>query len=398
MKSPVVIVGAGLGGLRAAERLRAADWDGDIVLYGTEPHLPYNRPPLSKEALATGISHDRLAYRRRPAIEDVEWRLERTVESVDLDEHVVTLDDGTSQPYVGLVAATGVRPRRLPLDAPLEWRQTLRTIDDGIALRKRLVEGGRLVLIGAGFVGSEVTATARGFGCDVHVVDPLPEPMTRALGEMVGGELRRRHESHGVTFHLGHAVAGIEGDAPPRTVQLDDGLRLTADIVVEAVGSIPNVEWLDGNGLDLANGVAADEWMRPLGPDGPVSGVVAVGDIVRYINPLFGGPPHRVEHWAMPTETAKPAARALVAHLTGEPLDDEPFAPLPTFWSDQYDIQLQSFGLPELGLDDVRVLEGDLSDEVAVGYHRDGRMVGVVLLGLSLRIKYWRTQLLEQLS
>jgi 3-phenylpropionate/trans-cinnamate dioxygenase ferredoxin reductase subunit len=398
MESPLVIVGAGLGGLRAAERLRAAGWEGAIVVYGTEPHLPYNRPPLSKEALATGISHERLAYRRRRSIEDVEWRLERTVESVDLDKHVLTLDDGTPQRYVGLVAATGVRPRRLPLDAPLEWRQTLRTIDDGLALRERLTEGGRLVLIGAGFVGSEVAATARGLGCDVDVVDPLPEPMTRAIGEMVGSELRRRHESHGVTFHLGRSVAAIEGATAPRTVLLDDGVRLTADVVVEAVGSIPNVEWLDGNGLDLANGVACDEWMRPLGADGPILDVAAVGDIVRFTNPLFGGPPHRVEHWAMPTETAKPAARALVAHLTEQPLDDEPFAPLPTFWSDQYDIRLQSFGLPELGLDDVRILEGNLSDETVVGYHRDGRLVGVVLLGLSLRMMHYRNLLLEQLS
>ncbi|HYJ67687.1 MAG TPA: FAD-dependent oxidoreductase [Nocardioidaceae bacterium] len=397
MQSPLVIVGAGLGGLRAAERLRAAGWEGAIVIYGTEPHLPYNRPPLSKEALATGISHERLAYRRRPAIEDVQWRLEQTVESVDLDEHAVTLEDGTRQAYVGLVAATGVRPRRLPLDAPLEWRQTLRTIDDGIALRERLTEGGRLVLIGAGFVGSEVAATARGHGCDVHVVDPLPEPMTRAIGEMVGGELRRRHESHGVTFHLGRSVAAIEGDTAPRTVHLDDGQQLTADIVVEAVGSIPNVEWLDGNGLDLTNGVACDEWLRPLRADAPIPDVAAVGDIVRYVNPRFGGPPHRVEHWAMPTETAKPAAFALMAHLTGQPIDEEPFAPLPTFWSDQYDIRLQSFGLPELGLDDVRVLEGDLSDETAVGYHRDGQLVGVLMLGLSLRMKHYRTLLLEQL-
>jgi NADPH-dependent 2,4-dienoyl-CoA reductase/sulfur reductase-like enzyme len=393
----VVVVGGGLGGLRAAEQLRAAKFDGSIVVVGDESHLPYNRPPLSKEGLLGELAHETVVFRRKAAVDDVEWRLGERVAAADLVGRTVTLDDGTVLEYDGLVGATGARARRLPLEVPLEWRHVVRTLDDATRLRAQLRPGRRVVVVGAGFIGCEVAATARLLGCEVTVVDPLAVPLVRPLGERVGNELRRRHEEHGVEFRLGRTVATIRGtDDGPTSVELDDGAVLAAEVVVEAVGSTPNVGWLDHNGLDLADGVRCDGGLRPLTQTGPVRTAVVVGDIARFPNPLFDSEPRRVEHWNVPTETAKRAARVLAADLAADspdgpdPLDAlPPFTPMPAFWSDQYDLRLQSFGLPGLG-PDIEVLEGELTDECAIGYHRAGVVVGVVLLGLTNRYTYYR--------
>ena len=264
----------------------------------------------------------------------------------------------------------------------------LRTLDDAARLRAELVPGARVVVVGAGFIGCEVAATARLLGCEVAVVDPMPVPLLRPLGVDLGTELQRRHEARGVRFHLGQTVATIE-DAP-RVVVLADGTRLPADVVVEAVGSRPNTGWLEGNGLDLADGVTCDADLHPLRVDGPVRDIVVVGDIARFPNVLFDDVPRRVEHWNMPTETAKRAARSLAGSLSGTTGGLPPFMPMPAFWSDQYEIRVQSFGMPGLGGDDIRILEGDLHDEVVVGYHRQDVLVGVVMLGLIRRATYYR--------
>jgi 3-phenylpropionate/trans-cinnamate dioxygenase ferredoxin reductase component len=397
----IVVVGAGLGGLRAAEQLRSAGFTGEVVILGDEEHLPYNRPPLSKEALAGDLSHQAVVYPRKASVEDVTWRLGESVRSADLDARAIALEDGSTLEYDGIVAATGVSARRLPLDAPHSWRHVVRTLDDATRLRADLVPGAAVVVIGAGFIGCEVAATARTLGCTVDVVDPLPVPLVRPLGEMFGTEIRRRHEAHGVAFHLGRTVGSIEGnDDGPNAVVLDDGTQLPTDVIVEAVGSLPNVGWLDGNGLDLTDGVRCDHGLRPVTADGPVRSAVAVGDIARFPNPIFDDVPRRIEHWNIPTETAKRAARVLVADLAepntetagSDPIDAlGPFRPMPAFWSDQFEMRLQSFGLPSLGPDDIRVLEGDMSADVAVGYYRDGALVGVALLGLAPRFGYYRT-------
>lgn len=403
MTQRVVVVGAGLGGLRAAEQLRAARFAGEVVVIGDEMHLPYNRPPLSKEGLAGELAHANVAFRRKASVDNVGWRLGASVVMADLVARTVTLSDGSALPYDGLVAATGARARRLPLEAPLAWRHVVRTLGDATRLRADLQRGRHVVVIGAGFIGCEVAATARLLGCDVAVVDPMPVPLQRPLGFQVGSELRRRHERHDVRFHLGRTVDRLDGhdgvDSGPERLVLDDGNELAASVVVEAVGSVPNVTWLEGNQLDLSDGVLCDGGLRPLGPDGPVRTAVAIGDIARFPNPVFDEVPRRVEHWNVPTETARRAARVLAADLAAEahhgtlgpdPLDTlPPFAPMPAFWSDQYDIRLQSFGLPGLG-DDVRVLEGVLTRECAVGYHRRDVLVGVVFLGLFHRYTHYR--------
>ncbi len=261
----VVVAGAGLGGLRAAESLRASGYDGPITVIGDEPHLPYNRPPLSKEALRGGIDAAALAFRRKATIDDVEWRLGRHVSASDLSAGTVTLDDGSIVEFEGLVVATGIRPRRLPIPGPAEGRTVLRTLDDAHRIRAELRPGTRLLVMGAGFIGCEVAATARQLGADVSVVALDREPMIRPLGADLGAAMRRRHERQGVRFHLGHSIDAFEGVDRVRSASLSDGTELPADLVLEAVGSVPNVEWLDGNGLDLSDGVLADSALpRPL--------------------------------------------------------------------------------------------------------------------------------------
>ncbi|MEW1659949.1 FAD-dependent oxidoreductase [Streptomyces sp. NPDC093707] len=399
MNAPIVVAGASMAGLRAAEQLRAAGWDGPITLVGDEPHMPYNRPPLSKEALAGRASFDSLAFRPRADVCDVRWRLGTTVVRAALDRQAVELDDGETLPYRGLVVATGMRPRRLRCPGPLAGRHTVRTLDDAQGLHEALTRpDARVVVVGAGFIGCEVAATALALGAaEVTVVDPLPLPMAGPLGELLAGALLRRHEQRGIRFALGTGVTAFHGDNRVTGVALADGRVLAADVVVESVGSAANTEWLEGNGLDLSDGVLTDEHLRV----GGRLDVIAVGDIARFPNARYDGVPRRVEHWSIPTDTAKHAAKALAAHLTGTDADLAPFAPLPTFWSDQHDFRLQSFGAPALGKDDVRVLDGDLDGDVLVGYHRADHLVGVVALGgraAAAAAARYRAELLKQPS
>ncbi|MEU6142900.1 FAD-dependent oxidoreductase [Streptomyces sp. NPDC047081] len=395
--SRILVAGASMGGLRAAEQLRAVGWSGAITVVGDEPHMAYNRPPLSKEVLAGRAGFASLAFTPKASTADVEWRLGTRILAARLDERTVELDDGTTISYDGLVVATGMRPRRLRCPGPVAGRHTVRTIADAQGLRDELTRpGARVVVVGAGFIGCEVAATAVGLGAaEVTVVDPLPLPMVGPLGELLAGALLGRHEQRGVRFALGTGVAGFAGEDRVTGVLLADGRMLDADVVVESVGSVANVEWLDGNGLDLTDGVLTDEQLRVGGrPE-----VVAVGDVARFPNARYDGVPRRVEHWSIPTDSAKHAAKVLIAHLAGAEGELAPFAPLPTFWSDQHDFRLQSFGAPVLGLGDVRVLDGSPDGDVLVGYHADGRLVGVVALGgqsAAMGAARYRAQLLKQ--
>ncbi|MFC5663814.1 NAD(P)/FAD-dependent oxidoreductase [Kitasatospora misakiensis] len=396
MAPRIVIAGASMGGLRAAEQLRGAGWTGEIAVIGDEPHMPYNRPPLSKEVLAGKAPFESLAFTPKASAADVSWRLGAAVAGARLADRLLTLDDGTELPFDGLVIATGMRPRRLRCPGPVAGRHTLRTLADAEALRAELTRPGvRVVVVGAGFIGCEVAATAVGLGAvEVTVVDPEPLPMLRPLGELLARALHRRHEDRGVRFALGTGVSAFEGDDRVTGVVLGDGTVLAADVVVESVGSVANTEWLDGNGLDLTDGVLTDELLRA----GGLPHVVAVGDVARFPNARYDGVPRRVEHWSIPGDTAKHGAKTLVAHLGGAEPDLAPFAPLPTFWSDQHDFRLQSFGAPALGIADVRVLDGDPDSDVLVGYHTDNRLVGVVALGgqaMAAGAARYRAQLLK---
>lgn len=379
----VVIVGAGLGGLRSAESLRANGYTGTITVVGDEEHPPYNRPPLSKEALKGGIDVEGLHFRRRASTDDVTWHLGAPVAGVDLDDRTVTLADGTLLDFDGLVIATGIRPRHLPVPGPQP--AVLRTAADALHLRERLTSGASLLVVGAGFIGCEVAATARSLGCDVTVTAYDAEPMLRPLGPELGAAMRRHHEGHGVTFHLGQGVAEFHDDG----VTLADGTKLVADVVIEAVGSLPNTEWLAGSSLDLTDGVLTDNSLRAMGTD---AAVVAVGDVSRYPNPRFDDVPRRIEHWNLPTETGKRAGATLAAVLAGDEPPATPFVPMPAFWSDQYDISLQSYGQPALGT--AVLVDADWDGDCIVEYRAaDGEVVGVVGVNRTKDILGYRTSI-----
>jgi len=400
----VAVVGGSLAGLRAAEQLRAAGHQGPVTVFGDEPHLPYNRPPLSKEVLAdrtrdtAALMHERLAFRRRASVDDVTFRLGQAVAACDLTARTLTLPDGDTASFDGLVIASGLRPRRLRLEGPQRGRHVLRTIEDCLALQASLAEPSRVVVIGAGFIGCETAATLTSLGHEVVVVEPTGPPMNRVIGSALAGAIQAHHEAHGIRFVIGPGVRGLTGDGADvaRTasaadlaaagdrvtgVLLDDGSTIEADVVVEAVGSVCNTEWLAGNaGLDLTDGVLTANDLAVLGAER----VVAVGDVARFPNPMFDEVARRVEHWSMPTDTAKRAARTLVAQLGGQAPDPTPFAPIPSFWSDQFDLRLQSYGSPGLA-DEVTVEEGDLADlpaGVLTRHTRAGALVGYLAVNL----------------
>ena len=400
--APVVIVGGAMGGLRTAESLRKAGYAGPIRVIGDELHAPYNRPPLSKDVLEAGVTHDAVAFPARAETADVEWMLGAQATAADLAARTVTTSDGSTHGYAALVIATGLRPRRLPFppDAAAAAdsgppRHAIRTLDDALTLRAQLTPGTRVVVVGSGFLGCELASTASKLGCSLTVVTTSPEPMVRPLGMLVAAELRRRLEAQGVAFELGTTIASL----PPGGVELADGRVLPADLVIEAIGSDCNSEWLHSSGLDVTDGVLTDNALRAITLDGVVHpDVMVVGDIARFPNPMFDDVPRRIEHWNIPTDTGRRAGAVLAAHLAGdESVAATEFAPMPSFWSNQFEMKLQAYGLPGLGdEDDVRILQGDLAGECAIGYHRDGRLVGVVGIGMKAALLPYRQEIAER--
>jgi NADPH-dependent 2,4-dienoyl-CoA reductase/sulfur reductase-like enzyme len=416
MSDSIAIVGASLAGLRTAEQLRAAGHTGPITVYGAEPHPPYNRPPLSKEVLAAPAYDDAeegpvpamlsgLTFRRRASIEDVEFILGAEVTHADLAARTLTWRDSEGSehtaPFDALVVATGLRPRRLSSSGPTDGRYVLRTVEDCAELRRALQPGGLdVVVIGAGFIGCETACTLTKLGHRVTVVEPTGAPMNRVLGTALAEAIQAHHEARGIRFVIGPGVAGFTGEDRVTGVVLDDGTTIAADLVVESVGSICNVEWLAGNGLDLSDGVLVDQHLLAVTHEAPdLPPVVAVGDVARFPNALFDAVPRRVEHWSIPTDTAKRAAASLVARLNGSPLPEAEFAPVPSFWSDQGELRFQSFGSPALA-DEIRIAEGELSDllgGVLVTYLRAGAQVGSVAINLPpARQRTMREELLAQ--
>jgi len=400
MSKSVVIVGASMGGLRAAEALRNNGFDGQITVIGEEVHAPYNRPPLSKEVLAKEVTHEAVAFKLRAQVEDVIWNLGDPATSVDLEKQVVATASGKTFEYDGLVIASGLRPRVLDLtNGKVSGRHTVRTLDDAIGLRADLVPGAKVVVAGAGFIGCEVAATARGLGCHVTNVAIDSFPMIRPLGEQLAAELQRRHEAHGVRFRLGHGIKDLAGADSLTGVILDDGEVLEATVLVEAISSHCNVEWLANTNLDISNGVLTDSALRAVTTDGEsIEGVYVVGDLARFANPLFDDEPRRIEHWNIPTETGKRVGAVLSAYLAEADsfaeLTAQPFMPLPSFWSDQYDMKIQGFGMPGLA-DRYELVAGELSDELVMGYFKGEILIGVVGIGMTAEVMKYRKELVS---
>ena len=368
MKS-VTIVGASLAGMRAAETLRREGFDGTVTVVGDETDAPYDRPPLSKQVLAGDWEPERIALYGSEALADLQLTCRLGVRAVGFEvvSRTVTLEDGERLAADGVVIATGARTRALRGTEGLPGVYTLRTLADSLAIRSEFdATPGRVVVVGAGFIGAEVAATARGRGLDVTMVEMAETPLERVLGAEMGQVCAEVHADHGVDLRLGVGVDSITGGDRVEQVVLSDGTRLDADVVVVGVGVIPNTEWLEGSGLQVDNGVVCDETCLA------APGVVAAGDVARWPNPLFGQS-MRVEHWDNAIEQGMAAARRLLA---GEAA--EPFAPVPWFWSDQYDRKIQLAG--RSGPDDeVFVVTGSLEERrFAAIYGRAGRVVAVL--------------------
>ncbi|MEI8231947.1 MAG: NAD(P)/FAD-dependent oxidoreductase [Actinomycetes bacterium] len=397
MNHPVVIVGASMGGLRTAESLRRFGYLGPITIIGEEIHKPYNRPPLSKEVLANEVTHEAVAFEERAATADVNWVLGTRAVSADFEHSTVTDSDDQVHQYSVLVIATGLRSKRLSVpNGDLASRFALRTLEDAIALRTELTPGKKVVIIGGGFIGCEVAATAVKLGCQVTVVHHSAHPMLRPLGPELAKELQSRHEAMGVTFKLKRSVIDLIGSTKVEGVLLDDGSVVEADVAIEAIGSHANVEWLSGNELDRNDGVLVDSAMRVMNRAGHAfPNIFAIGDVARFTNPVFDLEPRRVEHWNIPTETAKRAASVIASYLNKTEnypaiLDDK-FSPLPSFWSDQYDTHLLAFGLLALA-DKATLVAGELSGECVFEYTRGEQLVAVCGIGMRSIVQSYRAK------
>jgi NADPH-dependent 2,4-dienoyl-CoA reductase/sulfur reductase-like enzyme len=386
----IVVVGASLAGLRAVETLRREGYSGRLVLVGAEPHLPYDRPPLSKEMLAGEWEHDQILLRRTPYEDlELELRLGVAARGLDLDRRVVHVAD-TEVPFDGLVVATGATPRPLPRQPDLDGIFTLRTIDDCHQLRDRLAAGPRVCVVGAGFIGSEVAATCRRRGLDVTVLEALPQPMVRGVGATLGAVLADLHRDHGVDLRTEVVVEAIEGDGRVERVRLAGGPPVECDVVLVAVGVAPETRWLEGSDLTLDNGVVCDETLLA------APGVVAAGDVARWPNPLFDGEVMRIEHWTNAAEQGVYVGDRLLRAARGEPAD--PFAPVPFVWSDQYDVKIQCAG--RFGGDDrMEIVSGSFAERRFVAiFERGGRISGVLGFSQPRLVMQYRRMVSERAS
>ena len=379
----LVIVGASLAGLRAAQAARKAGFDGELVMVGEERHLPYTRPPLSKELLAGEHTVDRVQL---PCDElGIEWRLGVPATRLDRGSRRVVLADGDEVAYDRLILATGSRPRRWPgPGAELDGVHVLRDLDDALAIRKAFDDRPHVVIVGAGFIGCEVAQTARKEGLEVTLIDIAATPML-PLGPELGAWCAELHRDHGVDLRLGTGVAGLIGDGHVEAVELADGERVSADIVVVGLGAVPNTEWLADSGLHLDPGLECDATLTAVGdPD-----VLGAGDIVEWPHPLADDEAIRIEHWTVAAEQGQLAGRnALI-----EPGERRAYVAPPYFWSDQYEVKIQSLGLPGRA-EAVELLESTPDrSRLVYGAERDGRLVGVIAINAARRLGSYRMAL-----
>ncbi len=380
------MVGASLAGLSAARSLRKQGYDGRLVVIGEELHRPYDRPPLSKEFLAGILGEAELALESADEDLAAEWLLGVRATGLDHTERAVRLADGREVRADGVVIATGAAARTLPGSEGLAGVHTLRTLDDARALRGELAEGGRLVVIGGGFIGAEVASTARALGLDVTVVEAAPTPLAGPLGEAMGAVVSGLHTDHGVRLLCGAGVKGLSGETRVDAVLLEDGRSIPADIVVVGVGARPCVEWLAGSGIALDNGVKC-------GADGRTSlaGVVAVGDCANWYDPRTAAH-RRVEHWTGARERPDAAVATLLAGGAVEPGAPRP----PYFWSDQYGVKIQFAG-HAAGADSVTTVSYTHRQVLAV-YRRAGHPVAVLGMNQPRLFTRWRKQIASTTS
>jgi 3-phenylpropionate/trans-cinnamate dioxygenase ferredoxin reductase subunit len=385
--SRVVVVGASAAGLAAAEGLRREGFTGSLTLVGEEEHLPYDRPPLSKQLLSGEWDSERLLLRAPEAVEalGLELRLGVRAESLDAAAREVKLSDGTRVGYDALVVATGASARRLPGTEGVAGVHVLRTLEDALAFREALGARPRLVIVGSGFVGAEAAAVARKLGAEVTMVTDVAVPLADALGPELGQLLSDVHLEHGVRIVAGVLVKEILAKNGRATgVRLADGRMVDADEVLVGIGARPGTAWLEGSGIAAANGVECDSTLYA------GNGVWAAGDVACWLHPRTGEPT-RIEHRTNASEQGLAVARNILAG----PGKAAPFDPVPYVWSDQYDLKIQIYGRTR-GADEVRIVEGSVEDRKLVAlYGKGGRVCGVVGVNLPRATRTYRALVAE---
>ena len=385
----IVIVGASLAGLRAAEALREAGFTGGLTLIGDEPYPPYDRPPLSKTVLSGWMP---VAHTTLPQFVPLaaEWRLGVAAVALDLAGRRVRLADGQDVAFDRLLITTGTRARPWPntTEAALDGVFTVRTRDDAARLRERLAAGpDRVLIIGGGFIGSEIASVCRELGLEVTLVERSGVPLDNALGATAGGAAARLQRHHGVDLRTGVTAMALEGDGRLRRAHLSDGDVLDVDVAVVALGAVRNTEWLRGSGLAAdARGVVCDASCRVFSAEGVVlDDVFVAGDVARWPHPLFDGQLIAVEHWDNAVNQAAVAAHNMVRPAS----ERRAHAALPAFWSNQFGLNIKSVGLPSVA-DEIVVTQGMPQELrfVAV-YGGRGRCVAAVAVNAPLWLDYY---------
>ncbi|MFI6458170.1 NAD(P)/FAD-dependent oxidoreductase [Streptosporangium amethystogenes] len=390
----IVIVGASLAGLRAAETLRDEGFTGSLTLIGDEACEPYDRPPLSKQVLTGWVPADGTALPRRREI-GAEWLLGMAASGLELAGKRVRLADGREIPYDRLLITTGVRARSWPdeAEAALDGVFVVRTRDDSGRLRERLDAGpGRVLVIGAGFAGSEIASVCRERGIPVTVAEVAEAPLVGALGSMIGSIAADLQRAHGVDLRCGVRVTRLEGDGRVRRAHFSDGETIDADVVVVALGGVRNTEWLGDSGLAAGRwGVACDSGCRAFDINGLVTDDVFVaGDVARCPHPVYEYRFLSLEHWANAVEQAQVAAHNMVS----SPTDRWPHLSMPTFWSMQFGVNIKSVGVPVMA-DEIVVTQGSVEERrfvAAYGYR--GRVIAAVSFDNAKWLDHYR-QLIE---
>ncbi|RZQ62590.1 NAD(P)/FAD-dependent oxidoreductase [Amycolatopsis suaedae] len=391
MREPerIVIAGAGLAGLRAAERLRELRFDGEIVLVGGETRRPYHRPALSKQLLTGALTPRDIELEQYQEIGAI-WRLGTTVRGLDPGRRVVHLPGGEELRYHGLIVATGVEARRVT-GAPHGHPRVvvLRDLGDALALQRNLAgTRGMVAVVGGGFTGCEIASSLRDMDREVTIVGRSPDLLGSVLGSELGAQLTELHRAHGVRLALGVTVREWLPGPTGVGLRLSDGGVVDAACVVVAAGTVPMTGWLRGSGVRLDDGVLCEETCHVSG----LADVVAAGDVAQWPNLRFDHTPRRVEHWINAVEMGRAAAESLLAG----PGDAKPFTPIPRFWSEQHGVRIQAAGVPRLGTDTVALSPPAGGGRSVTGYVRDGRLLGVVGMNSPSAALAWQADLERQ--
>ena len=371
----IVVVGASLAGVRACQNLRREGFEGALTLVGEEKHAPYDRPPLSKSMLTSDQEPGDLTLVSNPDLSDLDLNLvlgERAT-GLNIDRQEVTVG-GDKIRYDGLIIATGARARKLSKSDDIGGIHVLRTVDDALAIRSGLKSNAAVVIVGAGFIGSEVAAAARQHDCQVTIIEANEAPLVRGLGHQVGSACGELHQAHGVDLRLGTGVVNVHGRNGIEEIELTDGTYLPAELLVVGIGATPNIEWLIDSGLSLDDGIVCDEYLNT-----GIPGIYAAGDVAKAPNGWLGGKARRTEHWTTATEHAALAAKNLL-----HPENSNPYSSVPFVWSDQYEDRIQVAG-DTSHFDAVEVLTGSMNDGAFVAGYRHGTSLAGVMALNSMR-------------